>query len=61
MVSCQGVQNGLLVFVVGEFGAFEIFIQNDIVLQSLIFYISSTGNIKYRTYLDRIWSYPSIY
>ena len=27
MVSCQGVQSGLPVFPVGEFGTFEIFMQ----------------------------------
>ena len=29
MVSYQGMQSGLPVFLVGEFGTFEIFIQND--------------------------------
>ena len=29
MVSYQGMQSGLPIFLVGEFGAFEIFMQND--------------------------------
>ena len=29
MVSYRGMQSGFPVFVVGEFGAFEIFMQND--------------------------------
>ena len=29
MVSNQGMQSGLPVFFVGEFGAFEVFMQND--------------------------------
>ena len=61
MVSYQGMQSGLPMFLVGarEFGAFEIFMQNEPlckmdVLQSLIFHISPTGNVKNRSYLDRI-------
>ena len=53
MVSYQGIQSGLPVFVVGEFGAFEIFMQM-IVLQSLMFHISPTGNVKDRSDLDII-------
>ena len=45
MVSYQEMQSGLPVFLVGEFGAFEIFIQID-GFQSLIFRISQTENIK---------------
>ena len=39
MVSYHGMQIGFSFFLVGEFGAFEIFIRNDC-LQSLIFHIS---------------------
>ena len=53
MISYQGMQSGLPVFLVGEFGAFEIFVQNNC-LQSLVFHISPTGNVKNRSYLDRI-------
>ena len=52
-VSYQGMQSGLPVFVVDEFRDLEIFMQNDF-LQSLTFYISPTGNVKNRSYLDRI-------
>ena len=55
MVSCHGVQSGLPVCLVDEFGVFEIFMQNDCtILQSLTFHISPTGNVKSRSYLDRI-------
>ena len=52
MVSYQGIQSGLPVFLVGEFGTFKIFIQNDCFIKS--------ANIKNRSYLDRT-SYPPIY
>ena len=48
MVSYHGVQSGLLVFLVGEFGVFEIFMQKP------DFYISPTGNVENRSCLDRI-------
>ena len=60
MVSYQGKQSGLPVFVVGEFSDFEIFMQNDC-FASLMFPISPTGNVKNRSYLDRISSYAPIY
>ena len=53
MVSYQGMQSGLLVFLVGEFGTFEILCKMT-VLQSVIFRISPTGFVKNRTYLDTI-------
>ena len=45
MVSYQGMQSGLPMFLVGEFGTLEIFMQNDCLL-SLIFHMSPTTNIK---------------
>ena len=42
-------------FAVDEFGAFEIFMQNYCVAKP-VFHISLTGNVKSRSYLDRIWS-----
>ena len=53
MVSYQGMQSGLPVFVVGKFGAFEIFMQNDCFVK-LDFSYFSPGNVKNRSYLDRI-------
>ena len=52
-VSCQGMQSGLPVFLVGEFVTFEIFYAKMTVWQSLIFHISLTTIIKNRSYLDR--------
>ena len=48
MASYQRMQSGFPVFLVGKFGALEVF------MQSLIFHISPTANIKNRSYLDRI-------
>ena len=53
MVSYQGMQSGLPVFVVGEFSVFEIFMQNDCFAKPDFSY-SPTGNVKNRSYLDRI-------
>ena len=53
MVSYQGMRSGLPVILVGEFGAFEIFMQNDC-FAKLDFHISPTRNFKNRSYLDRI-------
>ena len=47
IVSDQGMRSGLPVFLVGEFGAFEIFIQNDCFAKPA-FHISPTGNVKNR-------------
>ena len=41
MVSYQGLQSGLPVFVVGEFGTFEIFMQNDCVAKLDFSYFSN--------------------
>ena len=49
MVSYQGMQSGLPVFLLGEFGTFEIFMEKMTVWQSLIFHISPTTNIKNRS------------
>ena len=61
MVSCQGMQSGLPAFLVGEFGAFERFLCKMTVLRRQIFRISPHGNVKNRSHLDRIWSYPPIH
>ena len=52
MVSYQGIQSGLPVFLVVN-SALSRFLCKMTVLQSLIFHISSTGNMKSRSYLDR--------
>ena len=41
MVSYQGMQSGLPVFLVGEFGAFEIFMQNDCLAKPDFSYFSN--------------------
>ena len=46
----MGMQRGLLMFFVGEFSAFEIFMKMT-VLQNLIFHIYTTGTSK----IDHIW------
>ena len=51
MVSYQGMQSGLPVFLVAEFGALEIFVQNDW-LEKPDFHIS--GKVKNKSHLDRI-------
>ena len=51
MVSYQGMQSGLPMFLVGGFGAFKIFMQNDCFAKP-DFHISPTGNVKNRSYLD---------
>ena len=56
MVSCQGMQSGLPIFVVGEFGAFKIFMQ-DTCFTKPDFYISPTGNVQNRPYFDGISSH----
>ena len=45
-VSYQGMQSGLSVFVVGEFGAFEIFMQNDCFAKSNFSYFSNWKHQK---------------
>ena len=52
MVSYQGMQNGLAVLLSVN-SALSRFLCKMTVLQSLIFHISPTGNIKSRSYLDR--------
>ena len=51
MVSYQGMQSGLPVFVVDEFGAFEIFMQNDFFGKPDFSYFSQLETSK----LDHIW------
>ena len=53
MASYQGMQSGLPVFLVGEFGTFEIFMHNEH-LERPDFHISPITNLKNRSYLDRI-------
>ena len=52
MFSCQGMQSGLPVFLVGEFGTFMIIFCKMIVWQSPTFRISLTTNIE----IDHIWA-----
>ena len=54
MVSYQGMQSGLLVFLVGDL-ALSRFLCKMTVLQSLIIHIFPTGNVRNRSYLDRIY------
>ena len=54
MVSYQGMQSGLLVFLVREFGYLRDFYAKMTVQKGLIFHISPTTNIKNRSYLDRM-------
>ena len=49
IVSYQGMQSGLLLFLVGEFGALR-FLCKITVLQSLVFHISPTGKVKTLSY-----------
>ena len=51
MVTYHGMQSGLPVFVVEEFGPFEIFMQNECFAKPDI---SPTGDVKNRLYFDRI-------
>ena len=60
MVCYHRMQSGLPVFGVGEFGAFEIFMQNDSFAKRDFSYFSNWKR-KNRSYLDRIWSYLPIY
>ena len=53
MVSYQGMQSGLLVLLMGEFGTFEIFMQNGCLVKP-DFHIFPTANTKNRSYLDII-------
>ena len=51
MGSYQGMQSRLPLFLVAEFGAIEILMQND--WENLIVHISPTGKIENRSYLNR--------
>ena len=53
MVSNQGMQGGLPVFLLVN-SSLSRFLCKMTALQSLSFHISPTGNIKNRSYLDRI-------
>ena len=53
MVNYQGMQSGFPVFLVGEFDAFEIIMQNDSFAKP-DFSFSPTGNITNRSYLNKI-------
>ena len=53
LVSYQGKQSGLPVFLVGEFGALRIFMQNDCFAKPDISYFSNWKR-QNRSYLDRI-------
>ena len=46
MVSYQGMQSGLLVFLCGELGTFEIFMQNDCLVKPDFPYLSSYKHKK---------------
>ena len=54
MVSYQGTQSVLAVFLVGEFGTFEILCKSDCFVKPDFSYFSNRKHKNYISYLDRI-------